>query len=69
VAPHADLARLSSAFEVPFTTVLDDVALVRMWRRPAAELLELLSQRHAWDASVAPHYVRWILRVSQTHRA
>jgi hypothetical protein len=69
VALPANLQRVSSAFELPFMAVLEDVALVRRWQRSAAELLDMLRERHEWDASVAPYYLRWLLKLSQTPQA
>jgi hypothetical protein len=69
VAPPLKLQQVSSAFELPFMAVLDDVALVRTWQRSAAELVDMLRERHEWDASVAPYYLRWLLKVSQTPQA
>ena len=54
------LQRIAAAFEVPMLAVLDDAVLVRTWHNGAAELRDMLRQRHDWDASVAPYYVRWL---------
>ena len=56
----ASLQRISAAFEVPLLAVLDDAVLVRTWHKGPAELRDVLRQRHHWDPSVAPYYVRWL---------
>jgi hypothetical protein len=58
------LKRIASAFEVPLLAVLDDAVLVRTWHKDAAELRDVLRQRHDWDASVAPYYVRRLAAAS-----
>jgi hypothetical protein len=62
----ASLERISAAFEVPLMAVLEDVVLVRTWHKGAAELRDVFRQRHHWDTSVAPYYVRWLAAAAYT---
>jgi hypothetical protein len=61
------LERLAAACELTFDEGLQDWALVNdAGNVRDQDLYKHLRQRHAWDASVPPYYVRWLEGAKQS---
>jgi hypothetical protein len=60
------IERLAASFELTVCEVREDWSLVHCPADTNADVFERLRLRHAWDASMAPHYVKWLERAQRS---